>query len=99
MKLIYYVIQNAEEISKFINSNNFNNKFNMSIEDFIIKCYCPSYFECLVNTLYEKPYKSIEYDDNDTNDIEYNDDCEYIYPDNEDKCKECWNREILISED
>jgi len=90
MKLIDYVIQNAKDIQHLINSNNFNDRFNMSIEEFIIECYCPSEFECLENTIYEKPYKLVN---NNTNNI---DDCEYIYPDNENKCSECWNREILI---
>jgi len=85
MKLIDYVIQITKDIKKLINSNNFNNKFDMSVEEFIVKCYCPAYFKCLQNTSYEKPYKVIKYDDND---------CKYIYPDNLGKCKECWNREI-----
>ena len=53
MKLIDYTIHTSEEIE---NIKSFAKYYNMTIEDYILDSYCPSYFECLKNTPYEEPY-------------------------------------------
>jgi len=84
MKIINYIIQNAKEIK---NIKYFAGRYNIALEDFIYTNYCPSFFECLKNTQYEKPYSKHKSDKND---------CKYNNGNSLDKCKDCWNREILV---
>jgi len=83
MKLIDYTIHTSEEIE---NIKSFAKYYNMTIEDYILDSYCPSYFECLKNTPYEEPYSKYK---------KQKDECKYNYEKNIIKCKECWNREVL----
>ena len=83
MKLIDYIMQTSEEIEDI---KSFAKYHKITLEDYIFDSYCPSYFECLKNTPYEKPYlkSKIEVDE-----------CKYNFKIDENKCKECWNREVL----
>ena len=83
MKLINYIIQNAEEIDNIKSHAKIN---NIPIDEYILT-YCPSYFKSLKNTQYEKPYTKHKSDKND---------CKYNDGNSLDKCVECWNRKVLI---
>lgn len=84
MKLIQYVIETDkknESISRLAKYH------DMSVEEYILDGHCPSAFDVLENTLYEKPYapekKNKAY-------------CKYSDGENESKCIECWNREVPV---
>ena len=84
MKLISYIIQTSEEIE---NIKSFAKYHKITLEDYILDSYCPSYFECLKNTPYEKPYLKSKKEVNE---------CKYNFEIDGNKCKECWDREVLI---
>jgi len=44
MKLIDYIMQTSEEIEDI---KSFAKYHEMTLEDYILDSYCPSYFECL----------------------------------------------------
>jgi len=83
MKLIDYIIQTSEEIEDI---KSFAKYHKITLKDYIFDSYCPSYFECLKNTPYENPYSKYK---------KQKDECKYNFEDNINKCKECWNREVL----
>lgn len=83
MKLIDYVIENDNKIPRLKKSGD---TLGMDIETFLVEGYCPIGFHCLDKTIYAKPTYPRKDDKTD---------CKYRYDDDFDKCKECWNREIL----
>jgi len=83
MKLIDYIMKNSEEIEDI---KSFAKYHKITLEDYIFDSYCPSYFDCLKNTPYGKPYLKSKKEVNE---------CKYNFKIDENKCKECWNREVL----
>lgn len=80
MKLIDYVMANDGVIEDIQEFNHMNRE---QVTEYIVNTYCPSYFTCLENTPYEKPF------------VKHNNDCKYNGLSNQKKCTECWNREVL----
>lgn len=83
MKLIEYIVGNDKEIEAFKMAAGIH---EMSIEDYIMTGYCPSRFTSVNDTLYEKPYAPSK-----KKDI-----CKYHVNENQNKCNECWNRQVLV---
>jgi len=84
MKLIDYIMQTSEEIKDI---KYYAEYHKITLDDYIFDSYCPSYFECLKNTPYEKPYSKYK---------KQKDECKYNFEIDGNKCKECWDREVLI---
>jgi hypothetical protein len=84
MKLIDYVINNEKDIDAYEMAAGFH---EIDIKDYITTGYCPSAFDSICGTNFEKPYVASRTNKND---------CKFLGGNNEEKCSECWNREILV---
>lgn len=86
MKLVDYVFEKANEVDRI---EVMASHYDIKAKDYITTGYCPSAFKILSNTPYEKPYSPEKNDKNS---------CKFLNGDNEKKCLECWNREVLVFE-
>lgn len=83
MKLIDYVIKHDTNIKNIKEVAKF---VGFNIKEYMLTGYCPCSFDCLANTEYNKPLSQHKKDKKD---------CNYRYTDNQKKCNECWDREVL----
>lgn len=84
MKLINYLLETDKGIDTYEMAASFH---EMEVEDYIKTGYCPSAFTIFINTVYGKPLVT---------DKKHKEMCKYSLLEDQDKCNECWSRNILV---